>query len=159
MNVEDKEKLKTQLLAKLQTDLEQAKDSLASTQKLISSDDMSQEGKYDTRLTEANYLADGQRKRVSELTQDVHLVSELDTNQHEKNAIGSLTKLRINNVEKWYFISPTSGGTILTLSGEPIVVLSAYSPIGKQILGTVVNEDFEVEINDQTREYLIIAIV
>ncbi|MCB9062193.1 MAG: hypothetical protein H6622_11790 [Halobacteriovoraceae bacterium] len=151
----DKQRIKDQLLSKFQLDLSKAKESLNTTQDFLKSDDLAQESKYDTRSIEAGYLADGQRKRIEEIEQDIQLIQDITTDLCHSVAIGSLVLLEINKIQKWYYYSPTSGGTILTIDGHPVVVISVFSPIGAQSVGLAEKDSFEVEHNNDVREYII----
>ena len=134
-------------------DLKQAYDA---TKNLVQSGDIKNEGKYDTRATEANYLADGQRHRISDLEHDLELLAEVDLNHTDGTvSIGSLVDFEHNGLTKRYFIAPTAGGTMVEVDGEAILVISVFSPLGDTSLGLEVGESFELEINSSIREYSI----
>ena len=146
------------LIKKLAAELNEAKAAYQKTQETIKSGDLKSDGKYDTRATELNYLADGQRQRVTDLESEIELIKEIPRNVNSSEeqrviGIGSLVELTFNGVTKKYFLSPTAGGTILTISGQPIMVISVFSPIGSSIIGLGEGETAEVEINSTVREY------
>ena len=158
----DKSLIVTELVKKTKDELVMLKASYASTKNLVQNGDLKSDGKYDTRATEANYLADGQRQRISDLEQELILLEEIPTRDFsadEEVGIGSLVEISTNNTQRKYFISPTAGGTLLPIAGEVIMVISVFSPIGSEILGYKAGNSFEVEIKGENREYEIISAV
>lgn len=146
------------LIAKAKEDLDSAKKSYAVTQTMVQKGDLKSDGKYDTRATEANYLADGQRQRITDLEHEILLLEDIPTKDLDKDdevAIGALTQIEFNGLTKSYYLSPTAGGTMLDIEGEAVLVISVFSPIGKELIGLKAGESFEVEINQSIREYQI----
>ncbi len=155
----DKQKIIDQLFEKVNQELGELKEAYNSTKELIQTGDLKSDGKYDTRATEANYLADGQRQRISELEQELELLEEINiTAEQNLVSIGSLVKLEFNNTQKYYFVAPTAGGTMLNIDGEVVLVISVFSPIGDGALGIESGDSFEVEINNDLREYKVLQI-
>ena len=151
-----------ELIKKTKEELTLVKSSYASTKDLVQKGDLKSDGKYDTRATEANYLADGQRQRISDLEQELILLEEIpsrDFDSKEDVSIGSLVDIEFNGARRKYFISPTAGGTMLPIDGETIMVISVFSPIGSEALVNKVGDEFEVEIGDTTRTYKIQAAI
>ncbi len=140
----------------VENELNDLKKAYDATKDLVQSGDIKNEGKYDTRATEANYLADGQRHRIYDLEHDLELLNEVDLNHTDGTvSIGSLVDFEHNGLTKRYFIAPTAGGTMVEVDGEAILVISVFSPLGDTSLGLEVGESFELEINGSTREYSI----
>lgn len=146
------------LIAKAKADLESARKTYEVTQTMVQKGDLKSDGKYDTRATEANYLADGQRQRLTDLEHEIILLEEIPTRDLDKDgevAIGALAQIEFNGMSKKYYLSPTAGGTMLDIDGEAVLVISVFSPIGKEVIGLKSGDSFEVEINDSIREYQI----
>lgn len=157
----DKGQVLTQLRDNLKHELSQAKASYESSSAYKSQDDMKQEGKYDTRAIEAGYLAGAQKKRVDEIEQDINMLEEIDLNlaSEVKDVItGSLVLLEHNGIQKHYFLSPTGGGRLLTVGGEPVLVISVFSPLGQGLVGASLNETVTIEINDNEKSYQVLKI-
>ncbi len=149
----DKSKILDQLTSNVNDELAQVKQAYETTKNLVQKGDLSSDGKYDTRRTEANYLADGQRGRIAELEQELELLAEVDIKTpHECVSIGSLVEIDINNTKRKYFIAPTAGGTMVNVDGEVILVISVFSPIGDGVLGLDKSDTFEIEIKGENRE-------
>ena len=155
--------IKEQLLNKLKSDVEQElrkiKQAYATTQNLVQNGDLKSDGKYDTRATEANYLADGQRNRTTELEQEHELLNEVNLQNKPKTvSIGSLVEIELNKQTRKYFIAPTAGGKMIKVEDDVVLVISVFSPIGDAALGLEVDDDFEVELESGSRQYLVKSI-
>lgn len=149
------------LIENLNRELHDAEAAAHSVKDLVTADDLKSEGKYDTRAIEASYLASAQNKRVEEIKLDIQMLEEIELPEPPSETIqlGSLALVKCNNQEKYYFISSTSGGSILQLDGHFILVISVFSPIGNEALGLKAGESFEVETPKETRTYDIVKVI
>ena len=154
----NKELILEKLFSNVNNELTKIKQAYTTTQNLVKNGDLKSDGKYDTRSTEANYLANGQRQRIAELEQELELLGEVNLKGKRENiSIGSLVEIELNEQKRKYFIAPTAGGTMVNIDGEVILVISVFSPIGDAVLGLNKTESFEVEIKGEMREYQIIS--
>ena len=156
--MELKKRIIKDLRNRVEHELSTVKAQYEETQKFKKSDDAKQESKYDTRLTEANYLSDGQKMRMSELAEELKLIDEIPVRSFKENDevdIGALLEIEINQTSKKYFISTTAGGTMLNFGGEIILVISVFSPIGAEAMHLKQGDHFEVETKSGTRSYVI----
>lgn len=154
MTTIDKKKIVEALIEKLNTELKELEGAAKSARDLATSSESKSEGKYDTRAIEASYLAGAQSKRVEEIKMDIQMLEDLDvTGVSSKLQLGSLALINCNGQERFYFLSSTSGGSMLMIDNHPILVISVFSPIGDAALGLGVGETFEVETPKESREY------
>jgi len=152
----DKSKIINQLKSKIEQELAKAKEAFETTHGHATANELKAEGKYDTRGVEAGYLAGAQKVRVEELEQELELIEKIEfENPNKIVSVGSLVDIELNENTRTYFISSTSGGTILKINDTPILVISTFSPIGSAAIGLNEGDVFDVEINNDTREYLI----
>lgn len=157
----NKKQIIDHLLEKVSSELAAAEAALDSSFSHKKDDDLKSEGKYDTRAIEAGYLVSGQRKRVEELKQEKQLLEDVEIYDYKEGnsiAIGALVKLKLNERSQWYFISSTSGGSMMQIDGESILVISAFSPIGAEVIGLQNGDSFELETPKETREYEILEV-
>jgi transcription elongation GreA/GreB family factor len=140
--------------------LDEAEKAYAKTAEYTKSDDLKAESKYDTRGVEAGMLAGAQRKRVEELKQDLELLDAIPINDESKTEImlGSMVEMEINKNRRKYFVSSCAGGTLLQVNGEPVLVISVFSPMGVEMVGLSVQDTFILETNSGEREHLILSI-
>ena len=156
----EKQKILDYLKEQVQDELKKVEQAYETTKNLVQNGDLKSDGKYDTRATEANYLANGQRQRITELQQELELLDEVNLSEaSEKVAIGSLVEIELNTHVRKYFIAPTAGGTMVNLDGEVALVISVFSPIGDGALGLEEGDSFELEMKEGSREYQIIKIL
>jgi transcription elongation GreA/GreB family factor len=154
-----KEKILQELKASADRDYQKAKEALESSQTYANDEELHSEGKYDTRSIEAGQLANGQRKRVHELEQTVALLDEIDiTHTPSEVSVGSLLEIETEKLKRLYFISSTVGGTVLNIENDPILIISAFSPLASGAIGLQTGESFEVETPSKLRTYEIVSI-
>lgn len=155
----DKRKILNELRSNVQKELDSAREAFKTTKSHATEQEMKSEGKYDTRSIEAGYLAGAQMKRVDELELDLGLLDEINLEHMPTDvSVGSLVEIQLGKMVRHYFISSTSGGTLLNIDNNPILVVSAFSPIGSGAIGLSVGDEFEVESSTGAREYKIISI-
>lgn len=154
----DKKIILEQLIKNLQTELREVEGAAQSTRDLATQDDLKSEGKYDTRAIEASYLASAQQKRVEEIKIDIQMLEEIEIQNSIKLQMGSLALIEYKGNERFYFLTSTSGGTMLTVDGKTILVISVFSPLGNGALGLVEGEAFEVETPKELRIYKVLKV-
>ncbi len=118
------------------------------------------EGKYDTRATEASYLARGQAWRIAELRKLVAWLStEAATRQLTEPIVqvGALVHLEGARSE-WFFVAP-SGGKDTEVNGQTIHVISTASPIGSAMVELQAGDAFEVDTPRGLQDYEILNIL
>jgi transcription elongation GreA/GreB family factor len=117
------------------------------------------EGKYDTRATEASYLARGQAWRIAELRQLVAwLTSDIATRTLTDPVVQVGTLVRIEGARsELVFVAPI-GGAKTTIDGETIRVISPASPLGSAMVELEVGDGFEVESPRGVLDYEVVAV-
>jgi hypothetical protein len=117
------------------------------------------ENKYDTLGLEAAYLAEGQAKRASECGADLKAIKYLtaiDCLASDAIVIGALVRLIDQNEQSLsLFLAPVSGGLKFIFEKRTIVVITQSSPLGKQLLGKYVDDEFEFGIGQYKKIYQI----
>lgn len=154
----DKKNILKKLIENLQTELGEVEGAAKSTRDLATQDDLKSEGKYDTRAIEASYLASAQQKRVEEIKIDIQMLEEIEIQNSKKLQMGSLALIEYKGNERYYFLTSTSGGTMLTVDGQTILVISVFSPLGNGALGLIEGESFEVETPKELRTYKVLKV-
>jgi transcription elongation GreA/GreB family factor len=115
------------------------------TREEVTSDETRSEGKYDTRATEASYLARGQAWRIAELRQLVAWCSQLSgaPPSERRACLGSLL-LAEAATSSLYFLAPV-GGTRVRVQGKTVRLVSPQSPIGQALLGLEIDDETHFE--------------
>ena len=130
------------------------------------SNEMQQEGKYDTRKIEASYLAGAQARRVDELNRELNKFKNLsgeDVSKQNEIFVGTLVKcIKKEDLTEsicYYFLSPGMGGIQITHEEKIIQVISNQSPIGKELMQLERGDSFELKTKKGTLEFEIKSIV
>lgn len=155
-----KRKILDELISKVKLELEILEKSAEAAKNLATDQEFKSESKYDTRALEASYLASAETKRVEELKLEIQILEDVDINASSKLgevAIGALIELSFQGQARNYFLIPTSGGTLVDIDGNSILVVSVFSPIGSEVLGLKVGEEFEVETPKGSRIYKVLS--
>lgn len=117
------------------------------------------EGKYDTRATEASYLARGQAWRVAELRRQVAWFHALDASRPLNPPVvqvGALVQVE-GRRQEWMFVAPV-GGTSVTVGEHMVRVISPSSPLGKAMGDLEAGDGFEVETPKGLLEYEVLEV-
>jgi transcription elongation GreA/GreB family factor len=120
------------------------------------------ENKYDTRGLEASYLARGQSKQAAELAEAIKQFEALplhDFGPADPIDVGALVELQQGKEVLAYFVGPRAGGTEVSISKKEILVITAQSPLGQQILGHKQGEDITLEIAGSKSRYRILSVL
>jgi len=118
------------------------------------------ENKYDTRATEASYLAGAQNRRQLELQKNLALFDRLRASAPvTREAIDGpcLVAVRDSSGEVvWLFLGPAAGGTRVIVGGVAVVVVTPQAPQGRALMGAMVDD--EVVVADTGRRLTVVRI-
>ena len=134
------------LKAAIDRELESIESTAAMARDEATNSETKAEGKYDTRATEASYLARGQAWRIAELRK---LSAWLATEQasapltHSVVQVGALVAVKGARSE-WVYIGPVGGGKA-TVGTHVVRLISLASPLGRAMEALEVGDAFEVE--------------
>ncbi len=134
----NKHLLVAQIIAQLDAELQRAANAARTAQAEATDDQSKAENKYDTRGLEASYLAHGQSRQALETGQARQQFAALvlrEFGAQEAIAVGALIELEDNGERLFYFLGPCAGGTEVLDAAQPVQVLTAQSPLGRQLLG------------------------
>lgn len=97
------------------------------------------ENQYDMHAQEAAYLAEGQARMVADLHETLSHYRTLDVGPFAPGsqiAVGALVRLRPSEGKvRTYFVGPRAGGLEVRIEGEPVLVVTPASPLGRQLVG------------------------
>ncbi len=117
------------------------------------------EDQYDTRGLEASYLAGAQAQRAQELESQLASIRTISSQENPPNraiAPGALVELISSGSSQWVLLAARGGGVQVTVSGVAVRVISLQSPLGEELLGRRVGEEFEIESQGGgTRAYVV----
>lgn len=112
-----------------------------------SGDEVASEGKYDTRATEASYLARGHAMQYEALLQEMRTLDAYRVPPYDPDediGTGALVEVKAGRSTTRYFILPSGGGTEVQVAGKSVVAINARSPIGKELKGKRAGDSFTI---------------
>ena len=142
----DKCRVVAALLEQVEAELAGVEAMAEATRNEATSSETQSEGKYDTRATEASYLARGQAWRILALRRfSAWLASDGATRTLEEPMVqvGALVHIFGDRTEIVY-IAPVGGGKA-TIDGLVVSAISPSSPLGKAMVELEVGDAFEVD--------------
>ncbi len=152
-----KQQLLNELLGKMKEELHDLQEAAQANKDFATDQEFKAESKYDTRSLEASYLASAEAKRVDDLKLEIQMLEEIDLKATDEISIGSLVELKHQDQVRTYFLIPTAGGTMLKMGEKAVLVVSVFSPLGAEVLGLKIGDQFEVETPKETRSYQVIS--
>jgi transcription elongation GreA/GreB family factor len=148
------------LRAALAADLEGVERMASLARDEATSSETKAEGKYDTRATEAAYLARGQGARILEL-RSLNTWYEFNDRalpvDESTVRLGALVELQADKRE-WVFIAPVGGGSV-QVEERLVRAISFSSPLGQALVELEEGESAEVETPRGLVEVEVISVV
>jgi hypothetical protein len=161
MTSADKSAVMELILAALRAELDGFTRAAKAAQAAATDPDSKAENKYDTRNLEASYLARGVAFRVAETEAALaewEAMPPRDFSDLRPAATGALIVLENAHGPAGYFLGPGGGGITVEHEGLEITVITAFSPLGKQLLNRREGEIFLLETGPRQERTLITSI-
>ena len=157
--IPSKNAARTALRDAIQAELDSVERVAAMARDEVSSAETQQEGKYDTRATEASYLARGQAWRVAALRR-LRAWFDLPSPEAEEPdvvGVGSLVSLERGGRRTLILVLP-AGGATTELEGQTLLGISPKAPLGAAVMGLEAGDVFEVKTPGGVQVWEIIAV-
>jgi transcription elongation GreA/GreB family factor len=152
----NKEALKTELVAIVAAALDALERAHSAAIEGATHEEAKPENDKDTRALEQSYLARGQSMRIEELRTELAELRATTTKPFAGDAPiarGALVEVeeeeRGRTTTRLLWIAPAGGGS--ALDGGRVHVVTPKSPLGKELLGKLAGEDFEMVVAGKTR--------
>lgn len=146
----DKSAVIQKIIATLQAELETYTRAARASRAEATAEENRAENKYDTRGLEASYLAAGQAHKVVELESAIEAFEGFGAGG-EMVGVGSLVELDHEGTVEFYFLGPASGGTEVKVDGNEVLVITAQSPLGSQLMGLAADDTAAIELAGRKR--------
>ncbi|NOY27893.1 MAG: GreA/GreB family elongation factor [Oligoflexia bacterium] len=141
--IPDKTKVLLALRESLGAELAAVESIAATTRDEVGSDETRQEGKYDTRSTEASYLARGQAWRIDALRRLVSWFKLVRPQPMEHVQVGALVALD-GPRRDLVFVAPV-GGASADVDGHRVRVISPSAPLYQAMAELEAGDGFDVQ--------------
>ena len=119
------------------------------------------ESKYDTFGLESSYLAQGQQKRVEEVTLALHYFKQLkpdDNSNAEFITCPCIISLLSDQQSLYFMLAQYAGGLKVVFESLELRVITPASPIGKKLLDKMLGDEVDISVNGQQLAFEIINI-
>jgi transcription elongation GreA/GreB family factor len=143
----DKSALIRSVVLQLEADLAMQTAAAHASKAEATDEESRSEDKYDMRSQSAAYLAKGQAKLASDLLDAIAAWSSLTPKAFgpgDAIAIGALVTLESKGRSNAYIMGPASGGLEATDGKGTATVVTAASPLGRQLFGQRAGDDVKI---------------
>ena len=143
------------LVARLKADLDRLTSTAQATHDDATHEENKAEDKYDTRGLEASYLAMGQARQAEETALALQAYQALAPRAFaagEPVSVGALVTVEVRGRPAHYFLGPRAGGLEIEAEGATILVITAQSPLGRQLLNRRQGDVFPLEVAGRKAE-------
>jgi len=120
-----------------------------------------QEDDKDTRAIEASYLARGLAERVEHLRLAATALGALrprPCSPEDEIEVGALVTLASTTGQSHYIILPIAGGLRVQIDGIEVTCVTPTAPLGRALIGSMLDEEVEVESPHGLQRYEIVAV-
>lgn len=134
----DKSALLKAILDELEKELRLLTDAANTAREEATDEESRAEDRYDMRSQSAAYLAAGQAKMAGETSDALKVYQGLGPKSfglQDPIATGALVQLQGGGRTGHYFMGPLRGGMEVAVGNTTVIVLTASSPLGRQLLG------------------------
>lgn len=158
----DKTELVSALRARIESQLEALTASQNASQAGAAHEESRSEHPKDTRATEASYLARGLAERVGQLQAALVQLAQFappPLAPDAEIALGALVEIQDENgTATTHFLVPAGGGEKIERGEATICALSPTSPLGQEIVGREVDDEFEIDLPRGRTTITIVAV-
>jgi transcription elongation GreA/GreB family factor len=143
----DKSALIRSIVLQLEADLAMQTAAAHASKAEATDEESRSEDKYDMRSQSAAYLAAGQAKLASDLLDAIAAWNSLTPKAFEPGqaiASGALVTLEAEGRSAAYLMGPSSGGLEASDGSSTATVVTAASPLGRQLLGRRAGDDVKI---------------
>ena len=157
----EKRALVAAVLEQLERELVHARAAAQAAREAATAEENRPENEYDTRALEASFLARGQANRVAELEHAIHVLREFPLRSftdRDKIQAGALVCVTCDGVEHLHLILPSGAGLQIASAGLKISVVTTTSPLGIELLGKGVGDQFFFKRGGLSREFEILSV-
>ncbi len=157
----DKQKILKSILEVLEQDLELILNASKTARKAATEAEAKAEHKYDTRGTEASYLADGQARRAADLVESLAILKSMELKVFDRTSIVQISALveleDEQGLRTLFFMTPQKGGIKIVEQEREVMSLSPESPLGEALLSKSLGDQVEIKVKSQTVAYTIVS--
>jgi transcription elongation GreA/GreB family factor len=119
--------------------------------------------RYDTFKEEAQMMAGQHEQRAGEIAaeiRNIELLLEDNKAMDPTDSVRAGTVVLVKNgaSTQRYVLSPAGGGTKLKIEDEELMVITPLTPLGRQLLGLIVGDEFTLRTGRELKQYEVVEI-
>ena len=119
------------------------------------------EDQYDTRGLETAYLASSQARAATETESALAAYQTLTLQKFAPTDpidLTALVELEARGARDLYFIGPQRGGFEIHHQGTEVIVITAESPLGQQLIGKTTGARIKLQTRGPAQEFKIVSV-
>jgi hypothetical protein len=147
----DKSRVLKAIIDKVRDELERHERAAGAAIEGATGDEVKSESKYDTRSTEASYLARGHSLQFAEVAEDFRALdgfSPMSFEDGTPSGLGALIDVELEGERSFYFILPRAGGTEVEIEEDgrtvDVTAVTLDSPISSRLVGRIQGDIFSI---------------
>lgn len=120
--------------------------------------------RYDTFKQEAQFMVTACQRRIHDASESLAfaemLLAQISSHESDKRiSTGSIVTLATQSGEvEMYVLADSGGGMELMYEGKEVMVITPYSPMGKQLVGHEAGEKVRVQIGNRETNYQVVEV-
>lgn len=158
----NKKLLVAKLIELTKANLQSAYEAAQNTYEIATNEENKAENKYDTKGLEASYLAGAQAERAADIKTTLVSYESINIkNYTADNKIGLTALIEISDGKKnkLVLLMPKGGGQIIEFEQKQIQVITAESPLGKNLIGKELGDIIQISTGEKKINYEIISLI
>ncbi|MDQ6992134.1 MAG: GreA/GreB family elongation factor [Mariprofundus sp.] len=155
----NKQAILTLIIEQLKTDLTISEKALQIARETAVHSDCMGSSRYETMGLEASYLAQGQGTRLLEVERALTYFKQLIVVETVTTiGLSSLIELEDDQGDRQLlWLAADAGGLKIRYDNRPVTVITPRAPLGRALVGKEKGDEFECNINGQSRLYKILT--
>ena len=149
------------VLAELENELRLLTEAALTARDEATNEESRAEDRFDMRSQSAAYLAAGQAKMAGETADAITAYRSLPSKTFtaaDPIATGALVVLEAGALKSYYFLGPQRGGLEISVDDKSVIVVTAASPLGRQLLGRRVGDTVTLPGRPKPVEHKVVRI-
>jgi transcription elongation GreA/GreB family factor len=157
----DKAALQKAIMSGLEAELQLMTEAAHTARDEATNEESRAEDRFDMRSQSAAYLAAGQAKMAGETADALKVYRNLILRSFSPSdpiASSALVTLEAGSRKSHYFIGPMRGGLEVSLAGKRVTVVTAASPLGRQLVGRRVGDQVILPGRPKPIAHMVVAV-
>ena len=103
-------------------------------------------------VTAQGYLAHGIGQRIQTIDAALSSIEKIGTGPRDVVTTGALVEIALEDEQRTFIILPGGGGQTVTIDQHTVTIISANSPVARQLNGLQIDEDGTLLIGERSQD-------